>query len=45
MNSESSFQNGEHPLEGVPNLGELPTPEDLKGLSKYVIVSLSVMLS
>lgn len=34
MDSKSSFQNGEHPLEGVPNLGELPTPEDLKGLSK-----------
>ncbi len=31
----ASFPRGQHPLEGVPNIGELPTPEELKGLSKY----------
>jgi hypothetical protein len=33
-NSSPSFPAGQHPLDGVPNLGELPTPEELKGLAK-----------
>jgi hypothetical protein len=33
-NPSPSFPAGQHPLDGVPNLGELPTPEDLKGLPK-----------
>lgn len=32
--SAQSFPRGQHPLEGVPNLSELPSPEELKGVSK-----------
>lgn len=31
---EEKFAPGSHPLEGVPNLSELPTPEDLIGKSR-----------
>lgn len=33
---EEKFAPGQHPLEGVPNLSELPTPEDLMGKSRDV---------
>jgi hypothetical protein len=34
--AEAHFPPGQHPLEGVPNVGELPAPEALLGKYKYV---------
>lgn len=34
-----NFAPGQHPLEGVPNLANLPTPEQLTIKSRYVIYS------
>mgnify|MGYP006077091709 CR=1 FL=1 len=33
---EESFPEGQHPLDGVPNYADLPTPEELSGKSKDV---------